>query len=101
MKIYSRVGDKILYVSLVIITLAFFLGSCFIFGWQYSISVEYWEMAGMCKATKDFECLWNVRTNQDIAKDIGWGLMATLLIVYGLVLSITLQTLYKGFSCKD
>lgn len=101
MRVYSRVSDKILYISLVVITITFFLASCFIFAWQYSISTEYWELAGICKATKDFDCLWNVRSNQDIAKDIGWGLMATLLIIYGLVLSVAMQTLFKGFRIKE
>lgn len=100
MKVYSRVSDKILYTSLVIISILFFICSCALFAWQYSVSVEFWELAGMCKVTKDFDCLWAVRTNQDIAKDIGWGLMATMLIIYGLVLSILVQTLFKGFRVK-
>lgn len=97
MKIYSRVGDKILYISLVIISVTFFLGACFIFAWQYSLSVEYWEVATMCRATQDFQCLWDLRSNQAIAKDIGWNLLATLLIVYGLLLCAMTQILFKGF----
>lgn len=97
MRVYSRVSDKILYITLIIITTIFFLFSCFLFIWQYSIATEYWELAGMCKITKDFDCLWNIRNNQQISKDIGWSLIATLLIIYGLVLSIAMQTLFRGF----
>lgn len=100
MKIYSRVGDKILYISLVILSVVFFIGACIIFAWQYTVSVEFWEMATICKVNQDFQCLWDLRSNQKISKDIGWSLLSTLLIVYGILLCAMTQVLFKGFK-KD
>lgn len=97
MRVYSRVSDKILYITLIIIIATFFLFSCFLSIWQYSVAIKYWELAGMCKITKDFDCLWNIRNNQQISEDIGWRLITTLLIIYGLVFSIAMQVLFRGF----
>lgn len=95
MVIYSIVRYKILYISLFTIIAALFIISCFLITWEYSASIEYWNSINLCKATKDFDCLLNVKSSRQVFKDFCFTLLANILIVNGIALSIALQTLFK------
>ena len=101
MKIYSRVSDKVLYISLVVCSIVCFILTCAIFSYISLRTSMFWEQASMCREAQDFTCLWTVGRNIAIEKDFIWTSIGTALIVYGLMLSILTHTLFKGFKSKD
>lgn len=97
MGIYSIVRYRILCISLFTIIAALFVISCFLIAWEYSASVEYWNSINLCKATKDFDCLLNVKSSRQVFKDFCFTLLADILIINGIALSIFIRTLLKIF----
>lgn len=98
MVVYSRFGDKVTFIAIVVFVAIAFLGLIGIFLYEYHRVNDLWASTVMCIPTQDFQCVLDKRLKSIEASELYLSIIGVAMSYLGVIFGFLATILYKSLA---